>query len=426
MNRELFNYWSPTIINSDLQVRNFNINFGPQHPAAHGVLRIILQLRGEVIEYSDTHIGLLHRGTEKLLEERSYLSGLPYFDRLDYTSILIQEHAYCLAIEDLLGKMTYLNQFIGLRILFDELTRILNHLIALSTHSMDVGTMAIFFWAFEERERIMEFYEAVSGARMHAAFYKPNELADCYVLPSLIKDIIFFCRDLLKRLGQIESKLSSTSIWRARLVNIGIINENFINNWGVTGPLARSIGVKRDLRINYSDSYDGYYFLNIRSFLGEHGDCYDRFLIRMREMAESVHIILQILNNWLINNNVMTAKMLQTRYLSSYQSYYFSTWHVSMECLINHFKYFSDGISVPTGVTYKGVESAKGEFGVFLVSDGSTKPYRCRIRSPAYYHTQLFNSMIQGHYFADLITIIGSQDIVMGEGDRINNKIIKI
>jgi NADH:ubiquinone oxidoreductase subunit D len=282
--------------NSAIDLRSFNINFGPQHPASHGVLRIILQMRGELIERADTHIGLLHRGTEKLIEERTYLLGLPYFDRLDYTSILIQEHAYCLAVEDLLGSNNYLASFAQVRILFDELTRILNHLILMSTHSMDVGTMAIFFWAFEERERIMEFYERVSGARMHAAFYRPNELSITYITTGLLKDILFFCRDLFKRMGQIESKLNSTTIWRARLSDVGVISPDFVYEWGVTGPLARSAGIQRDLRLSYVESYANYFYLDIRSFTGDNGDCYDRFLIRMREMAESIHIIVQIIS----------------------------------------------------------------------------------------------------------------------------------
>lgn len=227
MNRDLFNYWFPTFGSPDKltsSIRSFNLNFGPQHPASHGVLRIVLQLRGEIIERADTHIGLLHRGTEKLIEERPYVLGLPYFDRLDYTAILIQEHAYCLGIEDLMGANNYLSNFAKVRIVFDELTRILNHLIALSTHAMDVGTMAIFFWAFEERERIMEFYERVSGARMHAAFYRPNEMSINYITAGLIKDILYFCRDLFKRLAQIEYKLNTSNIWRLRLAEIGVLS----------------------------------------------------------------------------------------------------------------------------------------------------------------------------------------------------------
>jgi NADH:ubiquinone oxidoreductase subunit D len=305
MNKELFNYWRPMLLGGGgarENLRSFNLNFGPQHPASHGVLRIVLQLRGEIIERIDTHIGLLHRGSEKLIEGRPYLLSLPYFDRLDYTSILIQEHGYCLAIEDLLGTNNYFLEFTKLRIIFDELTRVLNHLIALSTHSMDVGTMSVFFWAFEERERIMEFYVRVSGARMHAAFYRPNEFSATYLSTGLMKDIVIFCRDIFKRLAQIEYKLNSTSIWRLRLAYVGMLSPTFVYDWGITGVLARSSGVRRDLRLSDGETYDGYSYLEVRSFLGSYGDCYDRFLIRMREMAESIHIILQVISGWVVKD----------------------------------------------------------------------------------------------------------------------------
>jgi NADH:ubiquinone oxidoreductase subunit D len=384
-------------------------------------LRIVLQLRGELVERVDTHIGLLHRGTEKLLEERAYVLGLPYFDRLDYTAILMQEHAYCLAIEDLLGSANYLAVFAQIRVLFDELTRILNHLILMSTHAMDVGTMAVFFWAFEERERIMEFYERVSGARMHAALYRPNEMALQHITVGLLKDILLFCRDLFRRLGQIEARLSATAIWRARLAGIGVVTPDFVIDWGVTGPVARSAGVRRDLRLDAAESYAGYRYLTLRSFAGEQGDCYDRFLVRMREMAESVHVVVQVLGTWLEGDDAGWAaslEVLRGRASRSFRRSHASSWCTGMEELIDHFKYYSEGFAVPAGSVYRAVESAKGEFGVFMVADGSARPYRCRIRSPAYFHTQLFAPMAQGHFFADLLTIVGSQDIVMGEVDR--------
>lgn len=424
MNRDLFNYWNPPaqqLPDYQNNLKSFHINFGPQHPASHGVLRIVLQLRGEVIERADTHIGLLHRGTEKLIEARPYPLSLPYFDRLDYTAILMQEHAYCLGVETLLGTQNYLADFTKVRVLFDELTRILNHLIALSTHSMDVGVMAIFFWAFEERERIMEFYERVSGARMHAAFYRPNEMSINYITTTLLKDIIIFCRDLFQRLTQIEATLGSTTIWRARLAHVGTLNPDFVYKWGASGPLARSAGLKQDARISYNETYSSYYYMNVRSFTGTYGDCYDRYLIRMREMAESIHIILQVIDNWVNIEPELYSDVfltLRARKQRAFRKQHNSTWCTGMEELIEHFKYFSEGFNVPHGVTYRGVESAKGEFGVFLVADGSNKPYRCRIRSPAFYHTQLFAPMTQGHYFADMITVVGSQDIVMGEVDR--------
>lgn len=424
MNRDLLHYWKFINHPDDLTITNlkgFHVNFGPQHPAAHGVLRVILQLKGELIDNADTHIGLLHRGTEKLIEARPFVLSLPYFDRLDYTAILMQEHAYCITIETLMGTDNYLADFTKIRALFDELTRLLNHLIAMSTHAMDVGTMAIFFWAFEERERIMEFYERVSGARMHAAFYRPNDINASPITLGLLKDIIIFCRDLFKRITQIESKLVSTTIWRNRLTDIGVITNQLAYQWGASGVLARSAGLKRDLRLHFFDTYSAYYYLNIRSFLGEHGDCFDRFLIRMREMAESIHIILQIINDWVNFDATIYADTylnLKMRKTPNFRKQHNSSWCSGMEELIEHFKYFSEGYVIPGNAMYRAVESAKGEFGTFIVTDGSTKPYRCRIRSPAFYHTQLFAPMTQGHYFADLVTIVGSQDIVMGEVDR--------
>nr|WRQ72610.1 NADH dehydrogenase subunit 7 [Spirostomum yagiui] len=436
MNRDFFSYWrvdSKNNIANINEIKSFNLNFGPQHPASHGVLRMILQLRGEVIEKSDTHIGLLHRGTEKLIEEKNYLLSLPYFDRLDYVSVLAQEHAYCLAIENLLGTVNYQTNYVQIRVIFDELTRILNHLMAVSTHSLDVGCMAPVFWAFEEREKIMEFYERVSGARMHAAFYRPNDISINYITNELLIDIILFSKDLIKRLMMIENKLSMTSIWKYRLVNIGILDYKFVNNWGLSGVLARSAGLLRDLRLSYFETYANYYYLNIRSFIGRNGDCYDRYLIRMREMVESLNIISQVVNNltYIKNNNNTTDNLTKSNEtffsyldyitannLRSNKKFKQSTWYIGMEELINHFKYYSNGLDVKKGVTYCSIEAPKGEFGVTLVSDGSNKPYRCKIRGASYYHLQALDTMVQGHFFSDLVTIIGSQDLVMGEVDR--------
>lgn len=437
MNRDFFSYWrvdSKNNIANINEIKSFNLNFGPQHPASHGVLRMILQLRGEVIEKSDTHIGLLHRGTEKLIEEKNYLLSLPYFDRLDYVSVLAQEHAYCLAIENLLGTVNYQTNYVQIRVIFDELTRILNHLMAVSTHSLDVGCMAPVFWAFEEREKIMEFYERVSGARMHAAFYRPNDISINYITNELLIDIILFSKDLIKRLMMIENKLSMTSIWKYRLVNIGILDYKFVNNWGLSGVLARSAGLLRDLRLSYFETYANYYYLNIRSFIGRNGDCYDRYLIRMREMVESLNIISQVVNNLTYvkktnnstSNNLTKSNETFFSYLDyitannlrSNKKFKQSTWYVGMEELINHFKYYSNGLDVKKGVTYCSIEAPKGEFGVTLVSDGSNKPYRCKIRGASYYHLQALDTMVQGHFFSDLVTIIGSQDLVMGEVDR--------
>lgn len=434
MNKDFFNFWHLNINfnkNNYKNIKNFNLNFGPQHPAAHGVLRIILQMKSELIENSDIHIGLLHRGSEKLLEEKSYLLGLPYFDRMDYVSILMQEHAYCLSIESLLNTVNYQNEYTQIRVIFDELTRLLNHLMGITTHSLDVGCMASVFWGFEEREKIMEFYERVSGARMHAAFYRPNDLSINRITKDLIKDILIFLRNFLKYLVIFENKLNMSTIWKNRLVNIGILLKKFAYNWGVTGVLARSAGIKRDLRLSFFDTYATYYFLNIRSFTGYTGDCYDRYLIRIREMNESVHIITQVINK--LNLNYSNEKKNVSLFSSNFLNYIdnisafiikplkkinLNSWYINMEELINHFKYYSEGLLVPQGIIYKSIESGKGEFGVFLVSDGSSKPYRVKIKPASYYNLQILINLVQNHLFSDLVTLIGSQDIVLGEVDR--------
>lgn len=430
----LYKFWKfNTNLNNVQDIRGLNLNFGPQHPASHGVLRIILQLSGEVIKRVDTHIGLLHRGSEKLIENNTYLSGLPYFDRMDYVSVLTQEHAYCLAIEELIGTNQYRAEHVQVRVLFDELTRILNHLMAVSTHALDVGSMNSVFWFFEERENIMEFYERVSGARMHAAFYRPNDLSLDYITENLLRDILIFSRSFLKRLSAVESKLASSNIWRYRLSNIGILQKNLIGSYGISGVLARSAGIKRDLRLSYSESYSNYYFLKIRSYIGYTGDCYDRYLIRMREMAESLHIIAQVINNLRINTYYLNSNKNSNLFNNDFLQFYnnispiimgplkksgmLST-YTSMEEVINHFQYYSIGFSVPAGSAYRSVESPKGEFGVSLVSDGSGVPYRCKVKPVSYYHLQVLNVMLENSLFQDLITIIGSQDLVLGEVDR--------
>lgn len=429
MNKELFNFWKLSFKNNINNIKNFkkfNLNFGPQHPASHGVLRIILQMNGEVIEKTDSHIGLLHRGSEKLIEDKSYLLGLPYFDRMDYVSVLIQEHAYCLAIENLLGTVNYQSEYVQIRVIFDELTRILNHLMAVTTHSLDVGCMASVFWGFEEREKIMEFYERVSGARMHAAFYRPNDISINYITNNLIKDIIIFSRNFLKRISIIESKLLMSSIWKYRLVNVGIINSKLALNWGLTGVLARSTGIKRDIRLSFFETYSNYYYLNIRSFIGYNGDCYDRYLIRMREMVESIHIILQVINKLNLNKKNLKTKNNFFHYLNYVSNTKIKpfkknsqlSWYINMEDLINHFKYFSEGVIINSGYVYKGIEGPKGEFGVSLISDNTNKPYRCKVRPSSFFNLQSLNYIVQNHYFSDLVTIIGSQDLVMGEVDR--------
>ncbi len=429
MSSENFNYWKLILkndINSIKNIKKFNLNFGPQHPASHGVLRIILQLSNEVIEKSDSHIGLLHRGSEKLMEDKSYLLGLPYLDRMDYVSVLTQEHAYCLAIENLLGTINYQAEYIQVRVIFDELTRILNHLMAVTTHSLDVGCMASVFWGFEEREKIMEFYERVSGARMHAAFYRPNDLSLNYITNDLLKDIINFSRNFLKRISIIESKLLMSNIWRQRLTGVGYLNSSSAILWGLTGVLSRSSGLKRDIRLSFFETYANYYYLTIRSFIGYNGDCYDRYLIRMREMVESIHIIIQIINKLNLNKKNLRTK----NSLFTYLNYLNNTkikplkkntllsWYVNMEDLINHFKYFSEGLVINSNYIYKSVEGPKGEFGINLISDNTNKPYRCKIRPSSFFNLQSLNYLVQNHFFSDLVTIVGSQDLVMGEVDR--------
>ena len=433
MKSSIFNFWQPVVIRDSYaqrKVKSFVLNFGPQHPASHGVLRLVVQLNGELVERADPHVGFLHRGTEKLIESRTYLKSLPYFDRLDYVSMMTQEHAFCIAIETLLQTVSYTALYVQIRVLFDELTRILNHLLAISTHSLDVGNMAPMFWAFEERERIMEFYERVSGARMHAAFYRPNDIDWTGLDHQFFLDVTFFARDCFKSLTEIFSVLTTNRIWKSRLVNIGSLNLNDAYSYGATGPVLRSAGIKKDIRFSKSETYSHYWFLSIQGFLGKRGDCYDRFLIRMREMYESISIIFQILSNITTlteaNKDFLTTGQKNVNFFSFFDFMYNQkkkslnrhTKYNSMETLINHFKHYSEGVKVTRGFVYKAVEAPKGEFGVSLVADGSSYPYRCKIRTPAYHHMQVMPRLVQGHFFADLVTVLGSQDIVFGDVDR--------
>lgn len=407
-------------------MKSFTLNFGPQHPAAHGVLRLVVQLNGELVERADPHVGFLHRGTEKLIENRTYLKALPYFDRLDYVSMMTQEHAFCISIESLLKTVSHTALYVQIRVLFDELTRVLNHLLALSTHSLDVGNMAPVFWAFEERERIMEFYERVSGARMHAAFYRPNDIDWTGLNYQFFLDVALFARDCFKSLTEIFAVTTTNRIWKSRLVSVGSLNFNDAVSYGITGPVARSVGIKKDIRFSKSETYSHYWFLSIQGYLGRRGDCYDRFLIRIREMYESINIVFQILSN-LTNiaykdsnnstkSNFFTFFDLLNKKSNLKQGH--NSKYNSMESLINHFKVYSEGVIVPKGFIYKAVEAPKGEFGTSLISDGTSNPYRCKIRTPAYHHMQAMSRMVQGHYFADLVTVLGSLDIVFGDVDR--------
>lgn len=388
------------------KIKNFSINFGPQHPAAHGVLRLILELNGEVVKKADPHIGLLHRGTEKLIEYKNYLQALPYFDRLDYVSMMCQEHAYVLAVEKLLNCNIPLRaQYI--RVLFSEITRILNHLLAITCHALDVGAMTPFFWGFEEREKLMEFYERVSGARMHSSYFRPGGVSQD--LPKgLLNDIYIFCSQFNTRLDEIEEMLTNNRIWKQRLVNIGIVSAKDALDWGFSGVMLRGSGISWDLR--KTQPYEIYDKLNFDVPVGTNGDCYDRYLIRIEEMRQSINIILQVLNSIpeglikLDDKKIINPKRTQLKN--------------SMESLIHHFKYYSENITVNSGETFTVIEAPKGEYGIFLVSDGTNKPYRCKIKSPGFAHLQALNFMAKNHMIADVVTIIGTQDIVFGEIDR--------
>lgn len=389
------------------------MNFGPQHPAAHGVLRLVLELQGETIIRADPHIGLLHRGTEKLIEYRNYIQGLPYFDRLDYVSMMAQEHCYSLAIEGLLKCVVPLRGRL-IRILFSEITRILNHLLALTTHALDVGAMTPFLWGFEEREKLMEFYERVSGARMHAAYFRPGGVNQD--LPKgLLYDIYLFLNQFEARISEIEELLTNNRIWKQRLVNVGVVNYKQAFEYGFSGVMLRSCGIQWDLRKNMS--YDGYNTINFSVPNSFNGDCYDRYLIRVMEMRESSMIMNEVIRRLAVTfkePNLNLVKVRDYKICPPSRGYM----KQSMEALIHHFKLFTEGIVVPENQIYCAVEAPKGEFGVYLVSDNTNKPYRCHIRAPGFAHIQSLNYMSNNHLIADLVTIIGTQDIVFGEIDR--------
>jgi NADH dehydrogenase (ubiquinone) Fe-S protein 2 len=388
------------------KLKNFTINFGPQHPAAHGVLRLIIELNGETVINAEPHIGLLHRGTEKLIEHKTYLQALPYFDRLDYVSMMSQEHTFVLAVEKLLNNKVPLRaQYI--RVLFAELTRILNHLLAVGCHAMDVGAMTPFLWAFEEREKLMEFYERVSGARMHSAYLRFGGVAQDIPI-GLLDDIFIFCEQFSLRVDEMEQMLSNNRIWKQRLVNIGIITSRDAQNFGFSGIMLRGSGLNWDLRKN--QPYEIYNEIDFSIPTGTAGDCFDRYLIRVEEMRQSLFIIYQCLNIMPLgsiktNDNKISPP---SRTFIKY----------SMESLIHHFKLYSEGFNVSTGETYTCTEAPKGEFGILLVSNNTNKPYRCKIKAPGFNHLQALNFMSKGHMIADVVTIIGTQDIVFGEVDR--------
>ena len=388
------------------KIKNFTINFGPQHPAAHGVLRLVLELKGEIVERADPHIGLLHRGTEKLIEYKNYLQALPYFDRLDYVSMMSQEHTYCLAVEKLSNvKVPVRAQYI--RVLFAEITRILNHLLAVGCHAMDVGAMTPFLWSFEEREKLMEFYERVSGARMHAAYFRPGGVS-MDIPTGLLNDIYIFVEQFNLRLIEVEDMLTENRIWKQRLVDIGIVTSEDACDWGFSGVMLRGSGVKWDLR--KTQPYEVYENLEFSTPVGSNGDCYDRYLIRVFEMKESLKIIEQCLNKLPLGNIKTSDNKLTPPSRKNIKQ--------SMESLIHHFKIYTQGFVVPFNEVYAASEAPKGEFGVYLVSNNTNRPYRCKIKAPGFAHLQALDFMSKGHLIADVVTIIGTQDIVFGEVDR--------
>jgi NADH dehydrogenase (ubiquinone) Fe-S protein 2 len=388
------------------KTKNFIINFGPQHPAAHGVLRLILELHGESVIQADPHIGLLHRGTEKLIEYKTCLQSLPYFDRLDYVSMIAQEHTFCLAVESLL-KIDVPHRAQTIRVIYLEITRILNHLLAVGCHVMDVGAITPFLWCFEEREKLMEFYERISGARMHANLIKPGGVN--YDLPlGFISDLYLFTEQFLRRLNEIEDLLNSNRIWFNRVNNIGVINKEDSLNLGFSGVMLRGSGISWDLRKVFS--YETYKDYSFEIPVGTTGDCYDRYLIRMEEMRQSIYIIQQamlFIKEGIIFNE--SLKIVPNSKILIKQS---------MENLINHFKYYSENLILPNKSIYIATEAPKGEFGIFLVGNNKATPYRCKIKAPGFNHLQGLNFMSKNHLIADLVTIIGTQDIVFGEIDR--------
>jgi NADH-quinone oxidoreductase subunit D len=391
---------------AESKIKPFTMNFGPQHPAAHGVLRLVLEMDGEVVERADPHIGLLHRGTEKLIEYKTYLQSTPYFDRLDYVSPMCQEHAFALAVEKLL-QITPPVRGQYIRVLFSEISRILNHLLNITTYALDVGAITPALWGFEEREILMEFYERVSGARLHANYFRPGGVA--LDLPAgLADDIWAYTERFPKFMDDLEGLLSENRIFKQRTVDIGIVSEQQALDWGFTGPMLRASNIAWDLR--KAQPYDVYEQMEFDVPVGLTGDCYARYLVRMEEMRQSNEIMRQCLQKMPDGPvKVEDQKIAPPRRGEMKRS---------MEALIHHFKLYTEGYHVPAGETYTAVEAPKGEFGVYLVSDGTNKPYRCKIRAPGFAHLQGLDFMSRGHMLADTVAIIGSMDVVFGEIDR--------
>lgn len=400
---------SEDVLTGEQSIRNFNINFGPQHPAAHGVLRMVLELDGEIVERADPHIGLLHRGTEKLMESRTYLQNTPYFDRLDYVAPMNQEHAWCLAIEKLTGTAVPRRASL-IRVLFSEIGRILNHLLNVTTQAMDVGALTPPLWGFEEREKLMIFYERACGARLHANYFRPGGVHQD-LPPDLIDDIEIWAKAFPQVLDDIEGLLTENRIFKQRNADICIITEAEIEKWGYSGVMVRGSGLAWDLR--RAQPYECYDEFDFKVAVGKNGDCYDRYLVRMAEMRESTSIILQACaklrapegqGDILARGKLTPPKRAEMK--------------TSMEALIHHFKLYTEGFKVPAGEVYAAVEAPKGEFGVYLVADGTNKPYRAKIRAPGYAHLQSIDAVAKGHQLADVSAIIGTMDVVFGEIDR--------
>jgi len=395
---------------AEADIRNFNINFGPQHPAAHGVLRLVLELDGEIVERVDPHIGLLHRGTEKLIETKTYLQALPYFDRLDYVAPMACEHAWCLAVERLLEiEVPRRGQLI--RVLYHEISRLLSHLLNVTTQAMDVGALTPPLWGFEEREKLMVFYERASGSRMHAAYFRPGGVRGD-LPPKLIDDIWRFCDPFLAVVDDLDNLLTPNRIFKQRNVDIGLVTIDDCWKWGFSGVMVRGSGAPWDLR--KSQPYECYAEMEFDIPVGRNGDNYDRYIIRMIEMRQSIRIMKQCLEKLRSADGGGPVAIEDGKIFPPTRS----DMKRSMESLIHHFKLYTEGYHVPAGEVYAAVEAPKGEFGVYLVSDGSNKPYRCKVRAPGFAHLQAMDFMCRGHMLADVSAVLGSLDIVFGEVDR--------
>jgi NADH-quinone oxidoreductase subunit D len=395
---------------AETAVRNFTINFGPQHPAAHGVLRLVLELDGEVVERVDPHIGLLHRGTEKLIEYKTYLQAVPYFDRLDYVAPMNQEHAFCLAIERLLGLQVPKRAQL-IRVLYSEIGRILSHLLNVTTQAMDVGALTPPLWGFEEREKLMVFYERASGSRMHAAYFRPGGVHQD-LPPKLIDDIYAFCDPFLKVVDDLDALLTGNRIFKQRNVDIGVVKLADCWNWGFSGVMVRGSGAAWDLR--KAQPYECYSELDFDIPIGKNGDCFDRYLIRMEEMRQSAKLMKQCCEKLRSSAGQGPVNVEDNKIVPPKRG----EMKRSMEALIHHFKLYTEGYHVPAGEVYAAVEAPKGEFGVYLVADGTNKPYKCKIRAPGFAHLQAMDFLTRGHMLADVSAILGSIDIVFGEVDR--------